>query len=508
MNRLLAAAALLLLVLALPAPVFAHATLVRSFPSYGQNLDNPPPFIEVEFNEAVSAAFTPLIVRDTRGARVDQGDAAVDPGNPNRVEANLKPLSPGLYTAVYRVTSLDGHPVEGTIAFTVGAPAEAPAIDQAVPPTVATPPAVSVVHGLLQLVACLLAGLAAFVVFVSGNPAERRMTLALAAALTALVLTEASLYAVRASGEPWSLPLLARALTATRVGNLQLARLGLGVLAGAVLALAPRLKWPGLLPGLGLLLTFSLQSHAAATGRWQPVAIDWLHLVALAPWVGGVAGLALHPRAELVPRFSKLAITSVLLLAATGTYSALQHIPSWAGLLSTGYGRSLLWKLGLLVPVLGLAAYNRRSLARLTIRTESFLIGGIFVAAGFLTSVPPAGVEMALRQGPFTETAVAEGFTVGLRITPNRLGYNQATVTLTNPDGQPEAGASTGLRLTMLEHEMGTQNVDATAQAPGTYQVRDIVLGMPGEWRVEVVALTRGGREIRHAFRVSVTAPP
>ncbi|HYF93034.1 MAG TPA: copper resistance protein CopC [Symbiobacteriaceae bacterium] len=515
MNRLLIALAVLLAALTVPAAASAHATLVQSFPTHGQNLDNAPPSMEIIFNEAVSAPFNPLTVRNSRGERVDQGDAIVDPGDPVRVEVNLKPLPPGLYTAVYRVASLDGHPVEGAIVFSVGAAGEAPAIDQAAPPTVATPPAVGVVHGLAQLVACLLAGLAAFLVLVAGGESMAhlgRLALALVLLLAGLGFAEMSLYAVRASGEAWSPQLLGRALLATRVGNIWLWRLGLAAAAGGALALVSRLKWAAPIAGLGLLFTFSLQSHAMALGRTLPVVVDYLHLVALAPWVGGLAGFALAPRAELVPRFSRVALVSVALLAGTGTYGALQHMPSWQALWTTVYGRALLWKLGLLVPVLALAAYNlfRRGQGRfrLSVRGELVLVMGIFLAAGFLTSLPPAGVELALKQGPFEETATADGFTIGLKITPNRLGFNQATITLLNPEGKPEPGANAGLRLTMLEHDMGTQSIDAREISPGTYGVRDVILGMPGEWQVEVAALTKGGREVRYAFRVKIPSPP
>lgn len=505
----------LLLLAAHPRPAAAHATLIRSFPAYGQNLDNAPPDMELEFNEAVVAAFTPLTVRNAKGERVDAGDAAVDPKSPNRLTVSLKPLEPGLYTAVYRVTSHDGHPVEGAIAFTVGAPDGASAAAPTEPPSAKTPPVVSLVHGLSQLTATLLAGLAAFLALVAPGALRRpgRWGLTLAAALAAIGLAEVSLYAVRASGEPWSLTLLARGLFGTRIGYIWLIRMALGAAAGGALAMAGRLKWLALLPGLGLLLAFSLQSHAAATGRTVAVAADWLHLVALAPWVGGLAGFAAGgTRPDLVPRFSRVAILSVLLLAATGVYSAGLHVPSWQALWTTYYGKALLWKLLLLAPTLALGAYNLlrkgQGWFRQSVQAELALVFATFAAAGFLTSLPPAHVELALRQGPFSETATAGGYIVELRVTPNRLGFNQATIILAGPDGQPEAKANAGLRLTMPAHDMGLQNLNARESAPGTYQVRDLVLGMPGEWHAEVVALTKGGREIRYAFKVSVPSPP
>lgn len=534
--------ALLLLLLAAlllrPAPALAHAVLVRSFPAQGQNLEKAPPWMELQFNEPVAAAFTPLTVRDTQGRRVDQGNAAVDLDDPTRVTVDLTALPEGLYTAAYRITSLDGHPVNGVIAFTVGAAARQLMAEQPPPPPAAVPLSASLTHGLVQVVTALLVGLPLFLILVwrpmVGNGPERpaRWSLLLLLLLVGLGAAELSLYGVRASGEPWSAGLLWQALTATRVGMLWLARLGLALLSGFALgwasrARSPAIQWLALLPGLGLLLTLSLQSHAVATRQILPVVMDWLHLLAVAPWIGGLAAFTLwagstlagHPPEErarlletLVARFSRVALTAVLLLILTGLYGALLHLPGPEALWSTAYGRALLWKLLLLLPVLALAAYNLvrrgRGRFRLAVGAELFLLGAIFLAAGILTSLPPARAEIALRQGPFADAAQAGGLTIRLRIAPNRIGINRAEIRLERPDGAAETGASAGLRLTMLEHEMGLQNVDAPEQQPGLYVAESLILGMGGEWQVEVVALTRGGREVRHTFQVDVPAPP
>lgn len=521
------------------APTYAHAVLVGSFPAQGQHVDKAPPWVEVQFNEPVAAAFTPLVVRDSRGQQVDLGDAAVDKDDPTKVTVSLKqPLPPGLYTASYRVTSLDGHPVDGVIAFTVGATNEGLQAGTAAPTEVQVPAAVSLVHGLMQCAVALLAGLPLFLALVwlpalgQGPVRLERWAAGLFLLLVGLGLAEVSLYAVRASGQAWSIALFLRALTATRVGSIWLARAGLGLLTAAALAWAPRLRSPiasglALLPGLGLLGTLSFQSHAMATREFLPVVMDWAHLLAVAPWLGGLAGFTFWLRpvlagrspeerdqllGDLVPRFSRVALVAVLLLAATGLYGAVLHIPAVQALWTTRYGWSLLTKLLLLLPVLALAGYNLlrrgRGAFRLAVGTELLLVFAIFVAAGFLTSLPPAKVEIALRQGPFEESAETEGYSIWLQVSPNRLGMNAAEIHLHGPDGAPEAGASVGLRLDMLEHEMAQQNIDATESGPGVYRAGDLILGMPGLWRVEVVALTKQGREIRCEFRVEVPSPP
>jgi methionine-rich copper-binding protein CopC len=104
------------------APALAHAQLVEAEPSADEALAEGPDRVRLRFNEPVDAAFDPLNVYDSRGERVDEDDARADPEDARAVEAGLEEgLPEGTYTVEYRVTSIDGHVVEGTYDFAVGA---------------------------------------------------------------------------------------------------------------------------------------------------------------------------------------------------------------------------------------------------------------------------------------------------------------------------------------------------------------------------------------------------
>ncbi len=536
MKRLILTSLGLLLVLAgallLPAGrAEAHAVLSSSNPHNGAVLEQAPTMVEIRFNEPVAAEFVPVQVRDSAGARVDVGDGRVDPLDKSRLVANLKPVGQGLYTVTYRVTSLDGHPVQGTLAFSVGTAVTAPTGAPAANGAVVSVPA-SLLHGLTQWLSLLLAGLPAFLLLVwvplggvQRLPASLRVVgTALAGLLLLSGLGELGVYAVRASGEEFSAGLLAQAATGTRTGQLWLARSVLALLAGAVLVYARRFTagWSralALLPGAGLLLTLSLQSHAMATQESLPVVADYAHLLAAAPWVGGLAGFALvlpglnavDRGALLNPtilRFTRVATVAVLLLAATGLYGAFLHLPNLEALTTTTYGRSLVIKLALLVPLLALGAYNMvrkgHTQFRWAVWGELALMVAIVGAAGFLSSVPPAQAEILAKAGPFSEMAHLETMMIKLSITPAKLGMNTPTIELHSHDGTPITEASAGLRVRMPEHDMGLQNLDAKETAPGVYLSEPLVFGMPGAWQVEVVVLTKGGQEVRHTFSVTV----
>lgn len=539
LRRVVAILSLVLFALAgLGESVLAHAVLVNSAPANGAKLEKPPRLVVVLFSQPVEAGFTPLTVRDQSGARVDSGDAAVDKRRRNMVVASLPPLPGGQYIAEYRVTSLDGHPIAGRIAFAVGAAAPPEEMAATGSPAGTATWAVGAAHGAQLLLAVLLAGLAAFMLLVwrpvSGDaqkpPGLGRWAAVLTALFVAATLIDLALYAAGASGRPVSPELMGQVLH-TRTGSFWLARTGLALAAGLALALSYRARsglvlGMALAPGALLLLMGSLQSHAVATQRLAPLLADWAHMLAMALWAGGVVGFAAvvwpslkeRPDAErqevlarAVPRFSRLAVGAVLLLMGTGLYSAVQQIPSWDALWVTAYGRLLLLKLALLVPLLGLGALNLASrgqgLFRRLLWGEVAIMAAIFMAAGFLSSQPPARVEIAaFRQAAFSQTATRGGLELTLRVEPARVGVTHPTILLKREGGEPEQGASVSLRATMTAHEMEMQTAAAPEQAAGLYRSEQLIFGMDGAWNLEVVVRTSQGREVRHTFAVIV--PP
>ncbi len=100
-------------------PALAHARLVQEEPADGAALANSPNRVELRFSEPVEAEFSPLEVRDSDGNRVDKDNARVDPDDARVLIVDLEELSGGSYTVEWRVTSIDGHVVEGRYGFAV-----------------------------------------------------------------------------------------------------------------------------------------------------------------------------------------------------------------------------------------------------------------------------------------------------------------------------------------------------------------------------------------------------
>ncbi|MFW0791518.1 copper resistance CopC family protein [Gordonia sp. CPCC 205333] len=101
------------------ASATAHSRLVSSDPADGANVATSPPAVTLTFNEAIQESFAVLTVVGPDGNFWQQGDpSVVGPA----IKVNLRPLGPaGTYQINYRVTSADGHPVEGKRSFTLTA---------------------------------------------------------------------------------------------------------------------------------------------------------------------------------------------------------------------------------------------------------------------------------------------------------------------------------------------------------------------------------------------------
>src|SRR3712207_6510313 len=100
-------------------PAMAHARLLQEDPAYGAILAESPDQVELRFSEPVDAEFSPLEVRDSDGNRVDKDNARLDPDDARVLVVDLKELTEGSYTVQWRVTSIDGHVVEGSYGFAV-----------------------------------------------------------------------------------------------------------------------------------------------------------------------------------------------------------------------------------------------------------------------------------------------------------------------------------------------------------------------------------------------------
>lgn len=113
----------------------AHTDLIRSSPSKGDRLESVPSEIELEFTESVDPSLSTIVLirAGSDPVRLD----VVRGGQPAVLLAMVPEVvssTTEAWSVGYRVTSVDGHPIEGSVDFVVaGSGAAPPEADGEVP---------------------------------------------------------------------------------------------------------------------------------------------------------------------------------------------------------------------------------------------------------------------------------------------------------------------------------------------------------------------------------------
>ncbi|HEU5320668.1 MAG TPA: CopD family protein, partial [Methylomirabilota bacterium] len=318
-------------------------------------------------------------------------------------------------------------------------------------------------------------------------------------------------------------------------------------------ALGRSAAWSALLAAFGYILLVSLVSHAGAVeGSFWATASDFVHFAAASVWIGMLAqfGLTLlwarreAPDSVRTPllaghlqRFSVLAAISVLALLATGVFSALTEVPTWAAMVDTSYGRALLAKLaliGLLLPVAGLnavvlrprairhaASSGREALERLrrwlqrAVWLEAVLAAGVLAIVGILTQYPTARVTVESQSFVRTSAQAVVGYEsnsqagdlgVNISVSPNTVGPNSYQVYLQPQPGQPLAEVlQVRLRFKPPDPTLGPAEVVADKVNPAFFKASGAFFTSPGQWEVQVLIRRADIDDVSTFFRVPVS---
>jgi copper transport protein len=403
-------------------PAAAHSDLVGTEPPYGAALASGPDRVLLRFNYPVDLGGANLRL-ERSGAALEVGTPTHASPDRKEVSLPLQGLGEGSYRLTWSVFAQDGHIMAGELAFSVlpaareetpGPPTQGDPPTQGVAPVpphmdrgTATQPAEgadlsslgqrpfsrhSTAQAAARLVSFMaLAVLVGGVAFVArlwpAGAALRRTRLLLWGSLTGALLSTTALLGLNGAAIQDRSALAAispSALTAptgSHIGQMLVARLGFLLLAVPVvmyLTIAPQraIRSYGWLAGaatsgLGVVATHGLLGHSFDRGPLAS-ATDVVHLAAVAVWLGGLVMLAavVLPRRRgeelslLVPRFSRLAFASVATAAVAGTTLLVLISPRWTALPSSGYGRFLLVKLGLVTLLLVVASRSRNFVRR------------------------------------------------------------------------------------------------------------------------------------------------
>lgn len=100
------------------APAGAHADLASSDPQDGATLASAPEVISFTFKEEILAEGNAITLTDIAAdTRLEVGPVVVEGDTASVTWPQASPA--GQFRAAYRVVSADGHPIDGTVTFTV-----------------------------------------------------------------------------------------------------------------------------------------------------------------------------------------------------------------------------------------------------------------------------------------------------------------------------------------------------------------------------------------------------
>lgn len=498
--------AALLASLLTPSGALAHGALLTADPADGSVLPAAPAQIVLGFTEPVAPLAVTLVTATGERRSLDGVVASND-----RVTVPLPAgLGRGTHLLSWRVTSADGHPIGGSMVFSVGEPGARPALTTGADPALGV--AIWLVRALLYAALFLGAGMAVFGIVVAPLPG-RLARGPLVAGLAGLLLAPLALalqgldaldvgFSSLGSASVWSTAL------ATSYGGTIIAAMA-GFVAMALSVPAPRGPFRTTLALLAWAATTLAPVLSGHAGTAQP---DWLsrpavalHIAGLVFWIGALPPLWWLLRARdaaalsALRRFSTLIPFAVAPVVLSGIGLAVLQMgwpgPSWL----TPYAYLLAAKLALLLPLFGLALWNRLALTgpvvsggetaarslRRSVAIELLLVLAIFgVVAGWRFTPPPRVVaEIAARPAEahiHTGTAMAE-----IAVTPGRAGASTMSVYITDPDFAPLPLKRLGVALS--NPALGVERLErqAVQDADGFWQV-PLQLPSGGTWTVEL----------------------
>lgn len=505
--RLLSRAAFFVLSwLVLAGVAMAHASLISASPAQHAVLPGAPTQFVLQFNEPVSPLALTLVAPDgskTGLAEFKLVDSAVEIAVPSA-------LGKGTFALSYRVISTDGHPVAGSVIFSIGAPSGGAAgAEQAADWGLRT--AFWVARVLVYVGLFFGVGSVAFRHWMArgGSAGRRAGRAALAGGIVAAPLA-IGLQGLDALGLPLSGIADVKVWTTGFSTSLGPA-MAIGFAALVLAAVAER-RTGGVARTLALVALAGVGAALAVTGHAGAAEPQWLtrpavfvHAVGIATWAGALVPLfaALRdpvPDVTVLQRFSRWIPVALLPMIAAGAVLAVIQVGRPAALIETAYGQVLLAKLVLLGGVFALAVYNRfrltgpvlagdatatRRLVR-TIAVETALVVLVLCVAALWRFTPPPRALALVEAAPLslhihTDTAMGE-----VTFASGATGQTSADIVLMTGDFGPlEAKA---LMLVASNPAAGIEEVKypAIKQDDGSWRVAPLQIPVPGTWTIRL----------------------
>jgi len=396
----------------------AHASLLSSNPANGSHLASSPGELRLLFSEPLVSGLSHVMLGLINGHQMPIAISG-DPHEVRAIIAQLPSLADGAYQATWHIISADGHPVSGTIVFTVGSvdsiPAIAPvahsdgqmAMSDKEPMLAGAALVPAILRGLSLSALLSLCGMLGFLAY--GSPSSKAQTRIcgwLSVVATGLLLVHLTVWLIHVSPQNKLDASILEAALSREVGLNELLRLLFTALTAWAILLARQLRLAFAL-ALAAVIAGGAIGHSAAIDPFIAIPMKSLHLVGVAFWLGGLLLLATSDVAEenierSAATVSSVALVSIIVVGITGIVQAFLFLPAWRDLFESAYGVTLIGKAGGLAALAAFGAYHRFKVLpglndtlklRKSVRREIALMIVVVMLGGFLAYVPTPHIQ-------------------------------------------------------------------------------------------------------------------
>jgi len=534
---------LLLISLSFTPLASAHPYTMDSVPARLSNAPVGTTQVIVFYSEALEADFSTLKVFDSSGLQIDNRDTGYYEGEESLV-VTTPPLEEGAYTVTSKVLSkVDGHLVPDAFVFGVG--------DVTVQDTTASPAelifypeAAARFPGLVGQTVVLGAAIASILIWGTQRkdvikPDIQKVESAFSSKF--LSVTGVGIVAVLASNilmlaiQTMRLEVSALDVLQTSFGTTWIVRMAITItLLAAWFVLdkrsdrSARSHIPMLVISLALISTTTMIGHGAASKQLGAVALDYIHNLVAAAWIGGViffafamlpalSGLKEDMRERmslvLIPRFSIMIAISLGIVIISGPVLMWFLENDIGTIVESMYGKLIIAKILIAAAMVGIGGYHQFGIQRRAesslgakisvhkklkraLRVESVLgIVLLGVVALLVNGTLPAGeIQSAGAQSSsygFSSIEYADSARFDIEVFPFATGSNEVTVQVTDSQGD-RIGDLDAVKIKVSNPEKNITpiviDMTRTEDEDRDEFVGEATFGFSGNWRVEVEA--------------------
>jgi copper transport protein len=320
--------------------------------------------------------------------------------------------------------------------------------------------------------------------------------------------------------------------------------------------------------------TNSFTSHSSSLATWSQLGIiaDFVHSVVVSIWIGGlmyilylllpnvitisnnisgkVQQFIAQPISILMLILSRFSVVSTICLGVvgiTGLFLAWLHIQNMDELLLSDYGRTLIIKLSLILPVVILGGYHqfwisrklkliyferlnnvndssntssiqRFSSLKTSVKIECILALGVLCVASFLTvtspptasqnnevvQLNPNGAMSSAAQDELVRTLETQGIPIRLVISPFVTGFNNFTVNILGGNENIGQLSNASIEFRKSDLSLGPIFANLAKNNDTSYSVNGGYLSQPGLWDAKVTVKRPNSYDLNYRLSFAV----